>query len=117
VTARFVWGGISLGVFFIALGVIIARGWGENFQWLFVVMAGMSLVNAIVKGRWRFAPHPLLWAAGLGWAYATGYNGWAMFWYLCGASVILGFLIGLIPRSPPPPPPAARPGAGVVIDV
>ena len=48
---------------------------------------------------------------------ATGFSGWAMFWYLCGASVILGFLIGLVPRSAPPPPPPPRPGSGVVIDV
>jgi len=115
VTARLVWGGISLGVFFIALGVLVATG--APLRWLLIVLAGMSLVNAVVKGRWRFAPHPLMWGAGLGWAYATGSNAWAMFWYLCGASVIVGFLIGLVPRRPPPPPPPPRPGAGVVIDV
>ena len=113
--ARFIWGGISLGVFFIALGVLVATD--APLHWLFVVMAGMSFVNAVVKRRWRFAPHPLIWSAGLGWAYATGFSGWAMFWYLCGASVILGFLIGLVPRSAPPPPPPPRPGSGVVIDV
>ena len=116
-TARMVWGGISVGVFFIALGALVAAG--APLRWLLVVLAGMSFVNAVVKRRWRFAPHPLLWGAGLGWAYATGGNAWAMLWYLCGASVILGFLIGLVPRRvpPPPPPPVQRPGDGVVIDV
>jgi hypothetical protein len=110
-----VWSGISLGVFFIALGVLVSTG--EPWQWIFVVCAGMSLVNAVVKGRWRFAPHPLMWGLGLGWAYATGESAWGAFWVLCGASVIVAFLISLIPRRPPPPPPPARPGAGVVIDV
>jgi len=115
VTARMVWSGISLGVFFLALGVLVLTD--APWQWIFVVCGGMSLVNALVKRRWRFVPHPLLWTAGLAWAYATGTNAWGVFWALCGASVIVGFLVGLVPRPPAPPPPPARPGAGVVIDV
>ena len=114
-TARMIWSGISLGVFFLSLGVLVTTG--APWQWIFVVCAGMSLVNAVVKRRWRFAPHPLMWGSALSYAYVTGMSGWGMFWGLCGASVIVGFLVGLIPRSPPPPPPPARPGAGIVIDV
>ena len=114
-TAALFWNGVSLGVFCVALGVVVATG--AEWQWLFVVMAAMSFVNAAVKRRWRFAPHPLMWAGGLAYAYATGMNAWAMFWWLCGASLIASFLIGLVPRRPPEPPPPARPGDGIVIDV
>jgi hypothetical protein len=109
VTPAAVWRNVSIGVLFLAVGVIVYRD--APWQWIFVVFAGLSLVNAVVKGRWRWTPHPLLWGLGLGWAYATGMNAWAMFWWLLGGSVFLGFLVSLIPSRPPP-----RPGEGVVID-
>ena len=116
-TAASVWRNLSLGVLCIAVGAIVYLD--AAWQWIFVVFAGISLVNALVKGHLRWAPHPLLWGLGLGWAYAKGMNAWAMFWWLCGGSVILGWLISLIPRRPRPEldEPPRRPGEGVVIDV
>ncbi len=112
-----VWRNVSLGVFCIAVGALVYLD--APWQWIFVVFAGLSLVNALVKGRWRWAPHPLAWGLGLGWAYATGTSAWAMFWWLCGGSVFLAWLVSLVPRRPPPGPagPPSRPGDGVVIDV
>lgn len=110
------WKSIAPGILFIAIGVILATD--LEWQWIFVVVAGLSLGNALVKRRWRWAPHPLLWGAGLGWTYAhRPGEGWSAFWMLCGISIILSFLVGLVPRRPPPPPPPRPPGAGVVIDV
>ncbi len=118
------WRGMSLGFFLIAIAAILHRG--AAWQWVFVVMAGMSFVNSLAKKRWRWAPQPLMWTAGLAYAYASppegerGHvGGWTMFFALCGASLVLSFLIHLVPKrapeeSPAPPP---RPGAGVVIDV
>jgi len=90
------------------------------------VMAGMSFVTSLVKRRWRMALHPLLWAAGLAYACSSppagepGHvGGWTMFFALCGGSIVLSFLINLVPKSAPKeaPAPPPRPGAGVVIDV
>ena len=115
-TPATVWRNLSLGVFCLAVGALVYLD--LPWKWIFVVVAGMSLVRALVSARWRWAPHPLLWGLGLGWAYAGGFSGWVMFWWLCGGSVILAFLISLVPRRPPParagPPP--RPGDGVVLD-
>jgi len=116
------WQGVSLGLFFLSLAAIVH--FGGDWQWIFVVMAGMSLVNAVGKGRWRWAPQPLLWGAGLAYAYASppagqpGHvGGWTMFFALCGASIVLSFLTSLVPRRPPREAPPPRPGAGIVIDV
>lgn len=121
-TIGFAWRGISLGVFLLAVAAIVH--WDAPWQWVFVVMAGMSLVNAVVKGRRRFAPHPLLWGAGLAYAYLSPpppdprhFGGWTMFVALCGASLVLSFLISLVPSRPRRPAPPPRPGAGIVIDV
>lgn len=115
-TFTLAWRGISLGLFLLALAAILH--FGAPWQWIFVVMAGMSLLNAVGKGRWRWAPHPLLWGAGLSWSYATErVGGWTMALALLGASLIVAFLVSLAPRRPPAPPPPHRPGAGVVLDV
>ena len=108
------WRGISLGVFLLAVGVLLMMPW--RWQWIFVVICGSSAVNAILKGSWRWLPHPVMWGVGLGFSYATGtVGGWAMFWMLCGLSIILGYLIGLVPRAAPKEPHRA-PGARVVLD-
>ncbi len=121
-TIGFVWRGISLGVLLLSLAALLR--FDAPWQWVFVVMAGMSLVNAIVKGRWRFAPHPLLWGGGLAYAYLSPpapdprhFGGWTMLLALCGASLVLSFLISLVPARKPRPAPPPRPGAGIVIDV
>jgi hypothetical protein len=119
------WRGMSLGIFLIAIAGIV-HSTKLTWHWMFVVMAGMAFVSALLRRRWRWAPHPLLWTCGLGYAYTSppegerGHvGGWTMFFALCGASLILSFLINLIPARPsrrdPPPPP--RPGDGIVIDV
>jgi len=116
VTAERAWRNLAPGVFLLGLGASLAGPWA--WQWIFVHLAAMSVVNALVKRRWRSLPHGLLWGCGLGFSYATGrVGGWPMFWMLCGASIILSFLLSLVPDPPPPPPPPRRPGAGVVIDV
>jgi hypothetical protein len=116
VTFAFAWKGVSLGIFLVALAAILH--FKKDWEWIFVVMAGLSLLNAIGKGRWRWVPHPILWGAGLAYAYHTGkVGGWTMALALLGASLVVSFLVSLIPKPPPPPPPAARPGEGVVIDV
>ena len=118
------WRGLSLGLFLIAIAAISYHD--ADWQWIFVVMFGMSFVNALAKKRWRWAPQPLLWAAGLWYAYSSppegqpGHvGGWTMFFALCGASLVLSFLTNLIPRRAPKerPAPPPRPGAGIVIDV
>ena len=115
-----VWGGVSLGVLFLALAAMVH--YGRPWQWIFVVFAGMSLLNALAKGRWRWLPHPLLWGAGLSWSYAVPpgdprhVGGWTMFLALCGASVIVAFLVGLVPRRRRTEGPR-RPGEGVVVDI
>jgi hypothetical protein len=116
VTFTTAWRGISLGLFLVALAALIH--FGADWRWIFVVMAGMSLLNAVGKGRWRWAPHPLLWGAGLTYSYATErVGGWTMALALVGASLIVAFLVSLVPRRPPAPLPPPRPGAGVVLDV
>ena len=116
-TASSVWKGISLGVFFIALAVII-QSEAIRWPWLLPVMAAMSFVNAVLKGAWRFAPHPLLWCAGLSWTIVSPtLTIGPAFLYLCGTSIILAFLISLIPHRPAPAAVPPRPGDGVVIDV
>jgi len=116
------WRGLSLGIFLIAIAAILQTG--AAWQWIFVVMFGMSFVNALLKKRWRWAPQPVLWAAGLAFAYSSppegqaGHvGGWTMFFALCGASIFLSFLTSLVPKRPPREAPPPRPGAGVVIDV
>ena len=119
------WRGLSLGLLLIAVAAILHDD-HLTWHWMFVVLAAMSFVNALLKKRWRWAVQPLMWCLGLGFAYSTpaegqpGHiGGWTMFFALCGASLVLSFLIGLIPQRPEtraaaPPP---RPGSGIVIDV
>jgi len=116
------WRGLSLGLFLIAIAAIVHSG--ADWQWIFVVMFGMSFVNAVAKGRWRWVPQPLLWGTGLWYAYSSppegepGHiGGWTMFIALCGASLVLSFLTNLIPKRVPREESAPRPGAGIVIDV
>jgi len=111
------WRNIAPGVFLVGLGAVLA--WAPFWQWVFVVLAGMSVLNALVKRKWHKVPLGILWTAGLSWSYATGrIGGWAMFFMLCGASIVLGPLLARLfrPKDPPASPPP-RPGAGVVIDV
>jgi hypothetical protein len=116
---------MSLGLFLIAIAAIIHSDW-LTWHWIFVVMFGMSFVNALAKKRWRWVPQPLMWCLGLSYAYSSppegqpGHvGGWTMFFALCGASLVLSFLTNLIPKRAPKerPAPPPRPGAGIVIDV
>jgi len=112
--AATVWRNVSLGVFFLAVAALLYLG--EFWPWILVVFCGMWLVNAVFKGQWRWAPHPLLWGLGLGYAFASAtVGGWAMFWALCGASIILSYLIGLVPHRSRKGRHRA-PGARIVID-
>jgi len=100
---------------------------GKPWTWVFLVLAATSTVGALLRGNWRWAIHPLLWGAGIGWTllnheeFRSGdpqrLNGWAVFFGLLGASMILGFAIDRIPRrrrrTPDAPP---RPGAGDILD-
>ncbi|MCK6479871.1 MAG: hypothetical protein L6R43_06905 [Planctomycetes bacterium] len=114
-TAERAWKQVAPGVFLLSLGAVLA--FAPAWQWIFVVVCGMSAVNALVKSRWLWLPHPLLWAAGLSFSYATGkVGGWPMFWMLCGGSVLLSFLLGLLPVVSRPPSPPRRPGAGTILD-
>ena len=86
-TARAAWGSLSLGVLCVSVGTMV---WTDApWQWIFVVLAGMNLVRALVNRNWRWAPQPLMWGLGLGYAYATGMSGWKMFMILCGGSILL----------------------------
>ena len=109
-----VWRNISIGVFFLAVGGLL---WlGAFWPWILVVFCGMSLLNSLLKGNWRWAIHPLLWGLGISYAIASGtVGGWAMFWALCGASIILSYVVGLVPRRVSRTPHRA-PGARIVID-
>jgi len=112
-----VWTRISVGVFLLGLAAIFQLG--GRWWWMFVLIAGMSAVKAAVTGRWRWFPHPFLWAAGLSYAFASPeVGGGTMFVALAGASLLLGFFISLVPRRErrPPPSPPPPPGAGVVLD-
>ena len=46
------WRGVSRGIFLLALAAILH--FAAPWQWIFVVMAGMSLLNAVGEGRWRW---------------------------------------------------------------
>jgi len=99
---RSAWSSISLGVFLIALAWVIQAGY--PLKWLWVVLCGTSTVGALVKGHWRWSVHPALWGAGLSYAFTNeGVSGWAAFFGLLGGSLILGWLVRLVPRTPPPP--------------
>lgn len=112
-TAERAWRNVAPGVFLLGFGIILARF--EDWQWVFVLLCGMSVVKGVLRRNWAWLVHPLAWGAGLSWSYATGkVSGWAMFLMLCGASLLLSFLLSLVPKPPPPPP---RPGSGTVIDV
>ena len=116
-TASQAWKGISLGVFLIALAVIVQSP-TITWHWIVPVMAGMSFLNSVLKGSWRFAPHPLIWCAGFAYTILSPtLRRWEALLYLSGISIILAFLIGLIPHRKRPAAVPPRPGDGVVIDV
>jgi hypothetical protein len=116
-TASQAWKGVSLGVFLLAIAVILQSP-TITWHWILPVMAGMSFLNAVLKGSWRFAIHPLVWCAGLSWAILSPtLTRWPAIFGLCGISIILAFLIGRIPHRRRPAAVPPRPGDGVIIDV
>ncbi len=116
---RRTWSAVSLGVFFLALAWMTYAD--LPWYWVFVVLCGTSALGSLVKGWWRRSLVALLWGGVLAWSFLDErVGGWTALWLLLGGSIILGWLLSLIPRrsprdpdGPPPPPP---PGAGVVIE-
>jgi hypothetical protein len=118
VTAARVWSSISLGVFLLALAVLIQTGAGA--KWILVIFCATSAVGAFAKGWWRWGLHPLLWGAAFADHFLNArFETWALVFGLLGASLILSFVVDLLAgKRPPSPPPAPRGGggSGVVID-
>ena len=108
------WRNVSFGVFLVATGVLLAMG--RFWPWILVVLCGMSFLNAALKAQWRWAVHPLLWGGVLSWMYATQYDGiCAAVVVLCGGSIILWYVVDLIPR-PKPDEHHHAPGPRTVLD-
>jgi predicted phage tail protein len=122
VSAQRLWSALSFGILLIGAALIVQSG---VLSWLLVLLAVSSLFNALIKKRWRFVPHPLLWAAGMSWAIMNeDINGFAMFLALCGASFILWRVMAMLSPKPsrpgpgrvPPPRPRSDPPGGPVLD-